>query len=157
VSGAEEVLRRATADDIVTLARLHHETVSVAYRDWFPPPAPSFDELVPQWAREVAAGHAVFVYGDGVGSVVARADGSLGRLHVHPSRWGEGIGQVLHDAAVGELRSSGHRLANLLVIEANVRARSLYERNGWVLDASVPAIEHLGVREVRYVLELASR
>jgi GNAT superfamily N-acetyltransferase len=146
------VLRRATLDDVDALAHLHHATVSVAYREWFPPPAPAVEVLRPLWEADLRDAHAVLAWGD-VGSVVARANGDLARLHVHPSRWGEGIGRRLHDAAVAELRERGHQRAGLWVIERNERARALYERSGWtVVDGEV--FEELGVREVRYVLDL---
>jgi GNAT superfamily N-acetyltransferase len=148
-----DILRRAGVDDIGALAALHHATVSFAYREWFPPPPPSVEELTPLWEEDVAAAYAVFMVDD-VASVVARRDGTLGRLHVHPSRWGEGLGGLLHDAAVAELRSHGHARAGLWVIEANARARRLYERRGWVFDSSCEPIEYLGVHEVRYSLEL---
>jgi GNAT superfamily N-acetyltransferase len=130
--------------------------VAFAYREWFPPPAPSVDVLAPLWARDVQDADAVIVAADGavvVGSAVARAGGDLARVHVHPSRWGEGIAQRLHAAAVDALRDAGHVEARLWVIERNARARALYERNGWVL---VPdeCIEELGVVEVRYRLAL---
>lgn len=154
--GAE--LRRAAAADVEALARLHLDTVSFAYRDWFPPasPPPSIDELVELWATDVADAHAVIAAVDDgrlIGSAVARRSGDLGRVHVHPARWGEGLGQRLHDAAVAALRTAGHAEARLCVIEQNERARALYERNGWVL---VPDehIEYLGVVEVVYRLPL---
>ena len=139
--------------------RLHLDTVLVAYRDWFPPDAsePDRAELVDSWSEDVATAHAVFVAerdGALIGSAVARANGDLARLHVHPSRWGDGIGAALHDAAVDALRAAGHARAELWVIEANARARSLYERKGWVLDPA-RVLDYLGVREVRYVLDLA--
>jgi GNAT superfamily N-acetyltransferase len=145
-------VRRATLDDVDALAALHHDTVAVAYAEFFPPPAPSVAELRPLWEQDVRTAHAVFVAGDCVGSAVARADGSLGRVHVHPSHWGGGIGGALHDAAVAELRAHGHRRAELWVIDRNVRARGMYERRGWVLDPS-QVKDYLGVREVRYVLD----
>lgn len=139
---------------------LHLDTVLVAYRDWFPRDAPKPDRevLARLWATDVAEAHAVHVADiDGaiVGSVVARANGDLARLHVQPSRWGCGIGQALHDVAVDALRAAGHCRAELWVIEANQRARALYERNGWVVDPA-RVLEELGVREVGYLLDLTN-
>jgi GNAT superfamily N-acetyltransferase len=148
-------IRAATIEDVEALVTLHLDTVLVAYRDWFPTDAapPDRDALVDRWTEDVAG---AFVAVDGaliVGSVVARAHGELARLHVHPARWGERIGAALHDVAVDALRDAGHERAGLWVIEENARARSLYERRGWVLDPTQEIVE-LGVREVRYVLEL---
>ena len=155
------VIRRATVDDVDALVTLHLDTVLFAYRDWFPPDAgePDRDELLQLWSDDVEQAHAVHVVevdGAIVGSVVARANGDLARLHVHPDHWGTGIGQALHDAAVGALRAGGHDRAELWVIEANARARSLYERNGWQVDPD-RSLDYLGVREVRYVLDLTTR
>jgi len=149
-------LRHATAEDVEALAGLHHDTVSVAYREWFPPPAPAVDVLCPLWEAEVREAHAVFIAVDGadvVGSAVARVGGWLGRVHVNPSRWGQGIGQQLHDAAITVFRDAGYGDAHLWVIEQNLRAIQLYERNGWVL---VPDERHeeLDVVEVQYRLDL---
>ena len=66
-------------------------------------------------------------------------DGELGRLHVHPDHWHEGVGRALHDAAAAAGATT------LWVIDANERARRFYERNGWVLDPT----ERQG-NEVRY-------
>lgn len=50
-----------------------------------------------------------------------------------PDRWGEGIGSLLHDAAI-EIAASGTAGAiNLWALEANTRARGMYERRGWQL------------------------
>ena len=144
-----------TTDEVDALVTLHLDTVLVAYRDWFAPDAsePDRAELVESWADDVTSAHAVFVAeldGALVGSAVARANGDLARLHVHPRHWGQGLGQALHDAAVDALWAAGHERAELWVIEANARARSLYERNRWVLDPT-RSLDYLGVREVRYV------
>lgn len=151
-------IRRAVHDDVDPLARLHLDTVLFAYRDWFPPEAlaPDVRVLTDLWANDVAGAHAVFVADERgviVGSAVARASGDLARVHVHPSRWGEGIGQQLHDAAVDALRTAGHSTAGLWVIAANERARSLYERNGWELDPE-RTLKEVGVIEVRYRRDL---
>jgi GNAT superfamily N-acetyltransferase len=153
-------IRRATEDDLAALIDLHLATVLVAYRDWFPPgsPEPTPRQLSQVWSADLADAHGVLVCEDDdgalVGSVVARATGDLARLHVRPARWGEGIGGALHDAALDALWAGGHERAGLWVIEANERARGLYERRGWTLDPDREPLVELGVREVRYVREL---
>ena len=156
-------VRRATATaiDVDALVRLHLDTVLVAYRRYFPPdaPPPDADVLRRLWAHDVATAHAVLVAeeeGRVVGSVVARANGDLARLHVHPARWRRGTGRRLHDAAVDVLRAGGAGRAGLWVIAANRPARALYEGAGWQLDPSAVLTE-LGVTEVRYVLDLTHR
>ena len=134
--------------------RLHLDTVLIAYRDYFPPHAlqPDPNVLAGLWSREREDAHDVLVAIDGddiVGSVVARAVGELARLHVHPSRWRQGLGRRLHDVAVDRLRAAGHQEIGLWVIEANVPARSLYESAGWELVPDQQLVE-LGITEVRY-------
>jgi GNAT superfamily N-acetyltransferase len=147
-------VRRARADEVAALVRLHLDTVLVAYRPWFPPESvpPSAAALEALWSNDLRDAHAVLVVEDDgrlIGSVVARANGDLARLHVLPDRWGEGIGGALHDAAVDVLREHGHARAELWVIAENERARSLYERRGWALDPD-RSIKELDVTEVRY-------
>jgi GNAT superfamily N-acetyltransferase len=151
-------IRRADQDDVPALAALHLETVSYAYRRWFPPsgPLPTIAELTLLWTRDVTQAHAVLVTEDLDGSVVARANGDLARLHVRPARWGEGIGGALHDVALDALWAGGHEQARLWVIEENARARGLYERRGWRLLPDEVIID-LGVREVRYAYDLLPR
>jgi GNAT superfamily N-acetyltransferase len=151
-------LRSASRDDVEALVALHLDTVGVAYRDFFPPEAikPSADVLRALWLHDLDEADDVIVAIDDdaiIGSVVARAGGDVARLHVHPTRWREGIGRRLHDAAVAALRSAGHHEIGLWVIDRNAPARSLYEKAGWRLDPTQELVE-LDVIEVRYVLTL---
>jgi GNAT superfamily N-acetyltransferase len=78
--------------------------------------------------------------------------GELMALHVRRSRWRQGAGRALHDAAVATLADWGFRAATLWVVTGNTRARAFYEAMGWNYEGS--AREHLvwGIRvpEVRY-------
>jgi GNAT superfamily N-acetyltransferase len=75
-------------------------------------------------------------------------DAELQRLYVTPERWGEGIGNILHDAALQSAQRAGATTASLWVLEKNKQARSFYEHRGWQLTAG--ADEHGGVVEVQY-------
>jgi len=55
-------------------------------------------------------------------------------LAVHPDRQGRGLGRVLIDAAVDEAGRRGARKVSLRVLAPNTRARSLYERCGFVVE-----------------------
>ena len=77
-------------------------------------------------------------------------DAELRRLYVIPERWGEGIGNILHDAALQSAQRVGATTASLWVLEKNKRARAFYEHRGWQLTASTGANEHGGVVEVQY-------
>jgi GNAT superfamily N-acetyltransferase len=55
----------------------------------------------------------------------------LSRLFVLPSRWDEGIGSVLLETAMVEMRRRGYREAQLFTAAANRPSRIFYERRGW--------------------------
>jgi GNAT superfamily N-acetyltransferase len=153
----------APCADAAVIAALHKETITVAYRGFFPSsPPPTVAELEAVWTTRLADPTAVALVarcdGRPTGSVMARADpefaeGEIVGLHVLPSQWGKGIGGALHDAALAALCGAGHRSAGLWVIAANERARRMYERRGW---ACRPGVEQspYGVTEVRYWRDL---
>ena len=139
-----------------------------AYEGIFPPeaPEPTAAALTDSWRRAIErgpSGAAALVACHGTGSVVgtvaalAGLDGpypaQLRRLYVDPGYWGLGIGRRLHDAALDRLRSAGHGVVALWVLEANVPARPMYERWGWSLTPDRQTA-YPGVDEVRYVRAL---
>ena len=93
----------------------------------------------------------------GLAIVVPDRDGEVGvgeipLIYVHPSAWGLGAGHALMQECEAELRRRDFRDAVLWVLEANVRARTFYERQGWWADGGVK-VEDLGgvaLTEVRY-------
>lgn len=146
--------------DPAVIAAVHEATVAVAYRPYFPDsPPPTRAELRGIWGERLADPTAVALvaYSSGrpVGAVMARADpefpgeGQILGLHVVPSSWGQGIGGSLHDDALTVLRAGGHVVGGLWVIEANDRARGLYEHRGWALRPGVTKLAH-AIPEVRY-------
>lgn len=156
-------LREATHDDAAALANLHHAAATVGYAGIFPPesPAPTVEQLAAEWRAALEDSRLTVLIaegGDGIwGSVAFRPDpadphrADLCRLHVLPARWGAGIGGHLHDAAVSGMQTRGWSRASLWALEANGRARGLYERRGWRLtgDRKFPW-PGLAVAEVRY-------
>jgi GNAT superfamily N-acetyltransferase len=155
-----------STSDVAAVARIHHDTVTVAYREYFPSDAaaPTIDELTSLWAERLADPTAVTMLasraGREIGTVTVRRDpefdgqGQLLGLHVLPDGWGRGVGGALHDAALAALARQGYPIAGLWVIAANSRARTMYESRGWIL---VPELEldFLGVREIRYARRLS--
>jgi ribosomal protein S18 acetylase RimI-like enzyme len=143
------------------LASIHAETVNVAYAGFFPAGdiPPTVDEHRATWEVRLADPTAIAlvarVAGRPVGSVMARRDpdlpdrGQITGLHVLPTEWGQGVGTALHDAAVATLAAQGVATVELWVIEANRRARRLYESKGWRLVPGV-VLEVAGITEVRY-------
>jgi GNAT superfamily N-acetyltransferase len=150
--------------DTALIAALHHATVTVAYRGFFPDSnsPPTVAELRGIWtARLTHPGASALIAwcgGRPVGSVMARTapqygEGEIVGLHVLPSEWGKRIGSTLLTSALDVLREAGNRSAGLWVLAANLRARRMYERRGWVL---CPGVEQkaYGVSEVRYQRDL---
>lgn len=144
-------IRRATVDDAPGIADVHHRSAMAAYSDIFPPEAPAptrdrLDELWHQWLDPAddleRRGFVAELEGESVGVVMTgrdsldRSTGHLARMYVAPERWGQGIGRALYDVAVDRLSAVGHRRASLWVLEDNHRARSWYERLGWVTSES---------------------
>ena len=57
----------------------------------------------------------------------------LSSMHVHPDFQGRGIGRALMSQAMSFIREAGYRRAELGVVEANFKARGLYESAGWTV------------------------
>lgn len=136
-------LRRAAAGDLVALHDLERAASLRAHRDVFPPdryPFPSGDVLArwslvladPQVTVEVL-GPPPEVGGPGLLGLVAYDTGSLRHLAVHPDCWGRGTATRLLGHVLARQRERGAREVSLWVLDANSRARALYERHGWRL------------------------
>ncbi len=154
----------AVCTDADVIAAVHWATVTVAYRPYFPDSSPlAYASLRAIWVKRLADPTAVGLvasrYGRPVGAVMARGDpefpgGQIVALHVLPALWGQGIGTALHDVALEVLGAARYRVAGLWVIDANERARRMYERRGWVLQAGITQVAD-GVTEVRYRRDLS--
>lgn len=77
--------------------------------------------------------HTVLVVDDDVllGVVITHAD-EVQQLMVVPAARGRGVAVLLLDAAEQRIAADGHDAAWLAVVPGNARARSFYERRGWV-------------------------
>ncbi len=136
-------LRVQPTADAELLATIHAETVAFAYAGFFPEGSmpPTTEQLTRFWGKYLASPAATaLVAWEGsraLGAVAVRADpnfvgeGQLSGLHVRPPEWGRGVGGSLHDSALNVLGSRSFRHAGLWVIQANVRARAMYESRGW--------------------------
>jgi GNAT superfamily N-acetyltransferase len=164
MAGGLEV-RRASADDVQGLAEVHLRSALTAYADMFPAdaPKPTVESLAAHWHdAAVDPASEVFVAEAGeaiIGGVIATTEtrpgvGNLRHLYVDPAHWGSGAGRALHDAVVAWCAAAGLESVHLWVLEANDRARVMYERWGWSLSVSGRFVnEGSGVREVLYVLD----
>jgi GNAT superfamily N-acetyltransferase len=164
-------VRRAAMADTAAMATVWWRAATLGYEGVLPPEAGAVPEqrvLVEEWHQSLSdqrAGTAIFVACTTgpeqvvVGTVAAVADpvessrGHLTALYVDPGWWGRGVGSVLHEAAVGHMRHVGTRMAIAWVLDANVRARTMFERRGWQRSSTRPA-PFPGRQEICYLLTL---
>ena len=123
---------------------MHCAAALNAYAHIFPrdTEAPTPESLAPQYAALLEDPHAaVYVAEDVeiVGCVALHPDAGvpsewlLSRLYVAPSKWRVGIGAALHDHLLDTARARELVTLHLWTLEANGRARGMYERRGWQL------------------------
>jgi len=173
--GARTVIRPATLADAAGLARLHVASWRAACRHLLPAEVLaglSVEERTRQWEQSLVhapRGTLVAIRGEAVlGFATAgpsrdadappRRVGELYALYVDPTHWERGIGVRLWRAARQWLLVEEYAEFTLWVLEANLRARSFYERAGLVLDHGARQLIDLhGTRlpEVRYRAELS--
>ena len=155
-------IRYATRDDVERMASLWRATALHAYAGIFPPdcPKPAQADLAGNIRRDLGdpRGRGLVVERDNalVGMVMVRpwpdqpATGQFARLYVDVVCWREGIGTLLHDAALEEIRRLGFGDAKLWVLRDNARARAFYERRGWTLTGATTTNPPSGVEDVQY-------
>ncbi len=161
-------LRRATLADLDRLAAIHRASARAAYMHIFPPAA----EFPREAARAEIALHlgnpamrtsvalrkrrpvGLIVAGPASETVDAMSHDAVGQihlLHVHPEAQGIGVGTLLLEDALAEMRAAGRSQAILWVLVANHRARRFYERHGWRSDGARRTERHaIPVEVVRY-------
>lgn len=158
-------IREARAVDVGDLARVQVAAATEGYRSIFPPaaPKPTIRALRPSWQHLVDSSSTVVLVAAApapIGSVVVRDSAGvpsgriLERLYVDPRWWGCGVGSRLHDAGLTAASRDDATSINLWVLDANVRARSMYERRGWMLVDGHTLTHPVGVVEVLYELDL---
>lgn len=171
--GQSFLVRPARVADASAIGEVHVRAWQAAYRGVMPDEyldALSADERAAMWrdrmarddlppllvaeAAGVVVGFAAF--GGERPSPDQRGAGELGAINLDPAHWGKGIGRSLLREVTSALSSLGYREAILWVVPQNLRARSLYEREGWLADGAVATDEVLGVTvtEMRYRTEL---
>ena len=165
-------VRRADHTDAVALAAVDAAAFPVAYGQWLPPSAlRDFTSATgtDRWRKRIAAQDDVTAVWVAVldGVVMAHAwsrpwtdtadllpgAAKLNTLYVRPEHQGRGVGSRLLRHTCAWLRTAQIPEAALWVVEANVRARRFYERQGWTLDQGVGK-QWRGLSEVRYRVRL---
>lgn len=162
------MLRWAVPEDAHGIAAVHVSSWQQAYRGILS------DEYLSNldrpmrarwWRNHIAEGARVHVVesGETIVGFCSAGDsddegwGEVFAIYVEPSRWGEGHGWALLDAAERRLFHDGHTRALLWVLEANARGRTFYERQGWQPGRPF-RIEEIGgvqVTELRYEKSLS--
>lgn len=157
------VLREARVEDAAGLARVHVDGWRLGYAGLLP--ASLLDGLdadarAARWERNLREpAHAsvrtwvAVVDREVAGFVSAGAGrdpgfeevGEIWALYVHPDRWRAGIGGVLMEHALGELRGAGFEEAFVWVLEGNQRARGFYSRWGFAEDGGTKVASKDGV------------
>ncbi|HVH50999.1 MAG TPA: GNAT family N-acetyltransferase [Gaiellaceae bacterium] len=163
-------IRPATVDDAAEIAHVHVRTWQAAYEHVFGAErlgGINLERRTAAWQRALSEhpDEPSFVAEED-GRIVAFASvgpsrdaegaGELFAIYALPVAWGSGAGQALMQAALDALREAAYTEAVLWVLEDNPRARRFYEREGWAVDGTQRAGEHMGVptAEVRYRIDL---
>ncbi len=165
-------MRPAGPADATAIATIHVEAWRVAYAGildaellrWI-----SVEERRKNWDEQLAAmpprhhTHVAEINGDVAGfcacgptrdpDVVGWAE--VYAVYIDPSWWGRGAGTALMEASRLALLGDGYTEAVLWVLEANCRARTFYERSGWVADGA-DKVYQSGAKGVRYRRRLGS-
>ncbi len=166
------IVRRATAEDAVAVARLHARSWQDTYRGLIP------DEIIArvvrgegtraQRLRELfadpddqrrgwVATHQKAVVGMAISCPSHDPDasdrtGEIEAIYLDPDFIGRGIGRSLLAHVANDLKEQGFEGATLWVLDSNTRARRFYEAAGWRFDGSTKEDERPGgvLHEVRY-------
>jgi GNAT superfamily N-acetyltransferase len=136
------IIRPAGPSDASHIAGLHSASALAGCADIFPAdaPKPTPASLEKRWSELLQDASTTVLVAEAeklIGCVALRTDHDvpsgllLDRLYVHPLRWGQGIGNTLHETSLQTATERGARPINLWVLEENVRARRMYERRGW--------------------------
>ncbi len=138
-------IETANIADAARMATLHYLSHTTSFAAFATPEfvaTRKIENYVVQWADFLSAqqpgarGWVARIGADVVGMVriqpmPERGLAQLAAMHVHPDYQGQGIGRALMTTAEAFIKASGYRHCILGVVEANPRARRLYEGMGW--------------------------
>lgn len=165
----DSAIRPAERGDIPQLARVQLTSALMGFAHIFPSsiPKPTQSGLESEWTavlEDPAQSVLVAESDHGVVGVVAfglhvltesGSDSILRRLYVAPEHAGVGIGSLLHDRAIDDLRIAGCARVHLWVLERNILARRMYVERGWRLQRRTRSDwPGSGILELCYTLDL---
>jgi GNAT superfamily N-acetyltransferase len=83
---------------------------------------------------------------------LAPGSGELYLIYLEPEAWSLGLGRILFEAAVRDLRERRYEPIVLWVLTDNARGRRFYETAGWRADESARVLDFDGtpIEEIRY-------
>jgi ribosomal protein S18 acetylase RimI-like enzyme len=169
-------IRRARPEDAQAIAELHVRVWQCAYRGLIPDSyldgltndVPRRAAWRAEWLARPGAQHRCWV-AVRESAIVAFADtgpsrdqdagpatGELYSIHVDESVARRGIGRLLLEHAIADLRRRDFEDITLWVLDTNERARSFYEALGWREEGAtkVDARDGFALHEVRYQLRI---
>lgn len=171
------ILRRATSQEALSIAKVHVDSWQAAYQDILP--ASVLDNLAVQdfadrWQQRLEdKTHITLVceIGNHLAGFTrfgptrdadddARFVGELYAIYVAPAYWGQGVGHALWLESLRVLAAHSFAEVTVWVLEENARARRFYERAGFALESDMVKLTELyGVvlPEVRYRIGLENR
>ena len=166
------VIRAASADDAVAIARVHMASLRASSSDLLPThltplllPPPDAAPRALAWKRWlgrrrtstfvalVGATVTGFCTLHPVGDESGGGVGEIASFHVLPAEWRRGTGRRLGERAVAEARARRFAEIVLWVLETNARARSFYEALGFRPDGESRVFlerPYASWRELRY-------
>ncbi|OLP16009.1 hypothetical protein BST81_23410 [Leptolyngbya sp. 'hensonii'] len=137
-------IRPATLTDIAAIQKIAHQSWVHTYEGIIPDEVQA--QAIATWystpALQVAitSGQSVFLVAEaeeqiiGFAQFVCRLNGvaELSRIHIMPENQGVGIGTALVDLGLHAVQKMGLRTVMVAVEAMNAKARSFYERRGFV-------------------------
>lgn len=160
------MIRKAEEKDIPRIAEIIVFGKRTAYRKIFNNDIVSFNhlqvvDLANTYYENNKLMETMLVYDDGIvkGVINRRYNRECVEIldfYVEPFFWGCGIGTRLLRRLLQEAKQSGSQSIGLWVIAENIKARKLYEKNGFFMTGETNIIEGTDKLEIYYKLSLAS-
>lgn len=154
-----EVRHLSAHDSLCEISRIYELSWKYAYKGIIPQ---AYLDSIPEgkWALSITKDGMNNLVAEENGKIIGtscycrsrwekfRGFGEIVSIYFLPEHMGKGHGSALLGRAVGELKKLGFREILLWVLEANVRAKCFYERNGFVPTDEYMSSE-IGGRELR--------
>jgi GNAT superfamily N-acetyltransferase len=134
------ILRASGPAEAETLFAIQRAASLAGLAHVYPPEQYPFpdDAIRERW--RTFPGSVVLAEEDGVPVGVAATDDCwLHGFYVVPERWGSGVADALHEAALAPLDCAE---VKLWVLEENARARRFYEKRGWERNGEERVVEY---------------